>query len=111
MTSARGAAQSCSLGPSNCVAPAGARRHFCRLPRAYAPGYLLNAPTALGYHVKAMWIALTPTYLGSIDNVFALRPYTNFSSVRLILHSQQPRDTSVVKLLVSFVSEKKSSIV
>ncbi len=51
MTSAGGAAQCMSSEATELCRPSGAGDRFCRLPRAYALGYLLDAPPALGYLV------------------------------------------------------------
>jgi len=42
------------------VSPLRGSMLFYHLPRAYARGYLLNAPPALSNSAKAAWIAVDP---------------------------------------------------
>src|SRR5215472_16092741 len=53
--------------------PAGARNYFCRLPRADALGYPLDAPPALCHVITAIWIALE-SHLEFLETYFSAYP-------------------------------------
>jgi hypothetical protein len=58
--------------------PYGAGNCLCRLPRADALGYLLDAPTALADLANAIWIALES------HQEFLGRPHVHAGAVDLI---------------------------